>query len=283
MMTNSPYGAALKVKVELQEADGARIRIPYADEIANPGGALHGGVIASAIDIAGVLAAYDESRESPRLASGTLDLDVVYLAAAIREDVIAEARVLRRGKEISFSQVEVRNEGGKKLAAGLVTHRAVEASDASMERQLPGAPMILPPPADELIRGAKMFVSFGFMARLGMQVAHAHGGAAALVLPAQDELRAAVGLHEGALAALIDTAGALAAWSVVGLDLSYKASTVGIHVNYWAPALGDVIARACVRRRDREIFFSQVEVSETASQRLVASAVVTYRIIESQI
>jgi acyl-coenzyme A thioesterase PaaI-like protein len=65
----------------------------------------------------------------------------------------------------------------------------------------------------------------------------------------------------------------------VGIDLRYKASTVGIHVNYHAPAREDVVAEAHTWRRNDEIFLNQVTVSEAASDRVVATGSVTYRIV----
>src|SRR5262244_114214 len=106
----APYCARLGVVVEALEPDRARIRIQYKDENSNPGKALHGGVAASTIDIAGVLASATGLGEGQRSDAGTLDLSVDYLAAAIGEDIVADARVLRRGKELVYAEVDVRNE-----------------------------------------------------------------------------------------------------------------------------------------------------------------------------
>jgi acyl-coenzyme A thioesterase PaaI-like protein len=82
------------------------------------------------------------------------------------------------------------------------------------------------------------------------------------------------------LAALIDTTGALASWSIVGLNFSYKASTVGIHVNYHAPAQREeVIAHARTLRRNNEIFLNSVTVSGRDSGKVIATGSVTYRIV----
>jgi uncharacterized protein (TIGR00369 family) len=87
-------------------------------------------------------------------------------------------------------------------------------------------------------------------------------------------------VHEGALAALIDTTGALASWSITGLNFAYKASTVGIHVNYHAPARREeVIADARTLRRNNEIFLNHVRVFGCTSGQLIASGSVTYRIV----
>ena len=87
-------------------------------------------------------------------------------------------------------------------------------------------------------------------------------------------------VHEGALAALMDTTGALASWSLTGLDLRYKASTVGIHANFHAAPRGeDVVAHARTLRRNNEIFLNQVAVSGRSDGGVVAAGTVTYRIV----
>ena len=62
---NVPYNRRLGLRVEAGSADGVRIRVPYKDENSNPGRALHGGVPASAIDIAGTLAALPDVAQQP--------------------------------------------------------------------------------------------------------------------------------------------------------------------------------------------------------------------------
>ncbi|MBX3023411.1 hotdog fold thioesterase [bacterium] len=273
-----PYCAALGVRVDAIERDRVRLRLPFADENSNPGRALHGGVSASLIDVAGALAAWTGVEDRPGLEASTLDLSVNYLAAAIGEEVIASAEVLRRGKELAYSQVDVRSAVGKRIAVGMVTYRVFDhaANPVAAERQRSatesgGA-------AGEKIRGADLFVTSPFIARLGMTVAAAHGGESVLVMPAAPASDDGAGAaHEGAVAALIDTTGALAAWSLVGLDMRFKASTLGIHVNFHAPARGDLRAHARTLRRNNEIFLNQVAVS--AGGDVVATGAVTYRIV----
>ena len=87
-------------------------------------------------------------------------------------------------------------------------------------------------------------------------------------------------VHEGALAALLDTSGALDSWSITGLDFRFKASTVGIHASYHGPAAGeDVISHARTLARTDEIFANTVTLVAAASERVVATGSVTYRIV----
>ena len=273
-----PYHASLGIRVEAVEAERVRIRLPYADANSNPGRALHGGVYASAIHAAGTLAAEagldDAARESR-----TLDLSVCYLAAAIGEDIVAEARILRRGRELAYAAVDVRNDAGKALATGLLTHRAAPPgpSDRDLTRFEPGAA----PPAGDVPSLARALVAVPFIAGRGMQITHMKDGRATVVMPWRpDNAVDAERMHEGAIAALLDTAGAMASWSLVGLDYRLKASTVGIHVSGHGTARGEgVIASARTIRRTNESFANTATVHGAASGDLVATGSVTYRIV----
>ncbi len=278
-----PYAATVGMRVESIDLDRVRVRVPFRDENANPGGALHGGVAASAIEAAGSLAAWTGLEARPDLETGTVDLSVNYLAAAIGEDIIASAEVLRRGKEIVYADVDVHSDAGKRVAKGLVTYRALDraAVPQAAQRQRRMAAERLPAGALDVPRNARVFVAVPFIARLGMTVTHARDGEAFLAMPFHADNADGDGrVHEGALAALIDTSGAMASWSITGLNFSYKASTVGIHLNFHAPALGeDVLAHARTLRRDNEIFLNGVTVSGCRSGCVVATGSVTYRIV----
>ena len=52
-----------------------------------------------------------------------MDISISLLAPARGSDLRARARVLRRGKAISFLEVESRTSDGEAVAKGLVTYR----------------------------------------------------------------------------------------------------------------------------------------------------------------
>ncbi len=105
----------------------ARIRMRYQDENSTAGRALHGGAIASLIDTTGAMAAWTTAQiATPKYFGSTVGVNVNYLSGAIGEDVFAEGRILKRGKEIIYSDVRVTNEAGKLLAQGTVVYRIVE-------------------------------------------------------------------------------------------------------------------------------------------------------------
>jgi uncharacterized protein (TIGR00369 family) len=278
----APYAARLGVVVENVALDRVSLRVPYREENSNPGRALHGGVAASTIDVAGALAAATGLAADRTFDARTLDLAVDYLAAAIGEDIVAEAEVLRRGKEIVYVDVAVRNDAGKRIAKGLVTHRAIDRTRVSSDpaRRRVTRVEAAGPEAAEVPSLARAMVSVPFMASLGLAIARMHDGRATVTMPFRPEQTDHDGaLHEGALAALVDTTGAMASWSLTGIDFRYKASTVGIHVSYHGSATEDVVAEGRTWRRDDEIFLNQVTVSGARSGTVVATGSVTYRIV----
>ena len=123
-----------------------------------------------------------------------------------------------------------------------------------------------------------------FSKHLGMELVEASEGRAKLVLRYKDEnSTAAKALHGGAISALIDTTGAMAAWTTAEIATpKYFGSTVGINVNYLSGAIGeDVFAEGVILKRGKEIIYTDVRVTNAAG-KLLAQGSVTYRIIERE-
>jgi uncharacterized protein (TIGR00369 family) len=274
----APFARALGLSVTEVSPDMVRMALPFAAGNSNPGGALHGGVAASLVLIGGALVA-DAGSEPGAVERTTVDVSIAYLAAAINEGVVAEARALRRGKELTFVEVDVRSDAGKPIARGLVARRLAPASPGDRVREAPGAASA---PRDTAPPGfTKLFTTAPFMARLGLEVMRVEGGEAEVRLPwLPTNVDADGALHEGALAALADTTGAMASWSLVPLDPRNKASTPVVHANFQRAVHGEsVVAHARTLARRDEIFTNAVTLVSDQSGTVVASAVVTYRIV----
>jgi uncharacterized protein (TIGR00369 family) len=280
----TPYVRRLGARIEAFESDRVRLALPYLESNSNPGRALHGGIHASLLCFAGSLAAESGLDPGADLEAGPLDLSVQYLAAAIGEDVGAEGRVLRRGRDLVFCEARVTNREGRALAQGLVTYRAVEravaeraaASDPEPAR-IDAAGFVAGPldpgPMGRAIARAPFIGST-------LAIEHMQGGRARLVMDARPELLDASGSHHpGAIAALVDTAGAMASWSLVPPG-NHKAMTPGIQVGFVAPSRGERIAALALNvRKHADRFSNRVDVVGLESGRLVAHGLLTYRIV----
>jgi uncharacterized protein (TIGR00369 family) len=252
-----------------------RLRLPFRAGNTNPGGVLHGGVAASLV----ALAAQALARATLGPAAApfhTWGLEVAYLAAAKEQAVTAEAVRLREGKELVFVDVAVRGEDGKPIAQGLVSARArfgarAEAAPLAAGDEGAADPGPLGPHIERI----------PFMARLGIRIEHMQGGRSRIVLPWRTENADAegAGVAEGAVLALLDTTGAMAAWAVTGPG-PFKASTPALQAQIVAPPPAETLVAygRCVHR-DGAAFWSDVEVCGADSRRMCARGTVLYRIV----
>lgn len=125
------FAAQLGAQVEQASEGSARVRLPYQDLNTTAKQALHGGAIAALLDLAGTVAAVTTADAfNPNLRAMTMSCHVSFLAGAIGEDIFGEGQVLRRGKEIVYSNVFVVNGDGKQLAHGSHICRLFELKDA---------------------------------------------------------------------------------------------------------------------------------------------------------
>ena len=117
------FAQFLRVRVAQVSHERAVLHLPFQEDNANQGGVLHGGAIVSLIHMAGTLAAWT-GLDLGRPLVNTVDLSVQYLAAALREEITAEAMVLRRGRDIFFLDVTVRGAAQQLISKGLIVYRA---------------------------------------------------------------------------------------------------------------------------------------------------------------
>jgi uncharacterized protein (TIGR00369 family) len=107
-----------------------RLRLPFKRENTTAADALHGGAIATLIDTTGSMAAWTTSEiGNPRFFGSTVSVSVNYLSGIIAQECTAEGRVLKRGKEIIYSDVRVNDAGGKLCAQGNVIYRIVDRGE----------------------------------------------------------------------------------------------------------------------------------------------------------
>jgi uncharacterized protein (TIGR00369 family) len=82
-------------------------------------GVVHGGVLAALADTAGGIATYTACRRGTRVA--TVELKINYLDAVEGGRVLAEARVIRRGRHLAVVDCDLRDDEGCLIAKALLT------------------------------------------------------------------------------------------------------------------------------------------------------------------
>jgi uncharacterized protein (TIGR00369 family) len=127
-----PFSAMMGMELVDAGENWVKVRLPFRKENTTAGDALHGGAIASLIDTTGSMAAWTTAEiGNARYFGSTVGITVNYLSGVLAQDCVAEGRVLKRGKEIIYSDVRVSNAEGKLCAQGTVIYRIVDRGDAS--------------------------------------------------------------------------------------------------------------------------------------------------------
>ena len=119
----------LGVEVDEAREGFVRLRVLARDEIRNAAGApVHGGVYSALVDMAvgGALSTLHEAAGGG-VGQSTLDLNVSFLAAGKGDTIIAEGRILRRGRTVAFGEATIADGAGMTLAVGRATYLILSA------------------------------------------------------------------------------------------------------------------------------------------------------------
>ena len=130
-----PFNRSLGFEFELPKDGTAKLSFQMRDDLVGNflRGILHGGVISSSLDVAGGLVAFvalldqnlvqsfDEGLE--RFSKmGTVDLRIDFLRPGLGSSFVATGSILRAGRRIAVTRMELHNDSGTLIAAGTGTY-----------------------------------------------------------------------------------------------------------------------------------------------------------------
>jgi uncharacterized protein (TIGR00369 family) len=126
----------------------------------------------------------------------------------------------------------------------------------------------------------KIFPTTPYISGLGIVIERYEPDAATVRLPFRAELtNDGTYYHGGVVASILDTTGALAAWSNHDFDKGARASTVAMSIQYvGACKQSDLLCHAQTVRRGKELTFVQMTATD-ADGTVVAHGMLTYRIV----
>jgi uncharacterized protein (TIGR00369 family) len=104
------------------------VRLPYRAEVTTLGDTVHGGAIAGLVDTAATAAFWAKPGLAPGARGTTIGFSLSFLSAGRGVDLVAEARVRRRGREICNGEVVVRSASGAEVAQAIVTYKLSQSA-----------------------------------------------------------------------------------------------------------------------------------------------------------
>jgi uncharacterized protein (TIGR00369 family) len=122
-IAGSPYGRKLAIACEEVVPDRVRMRLPWTPDHVTLGDLVHGGAIASLVDVAATGACWATPDLAPGARGTTIGFSISYLNAGRAQDLVAEARIVQRGRSIAIAEVDVHGADGTHVARALVTYK----------------------------------------------------------------------------------------------------------------------------------------------------------------
>lgn len=120
---NAPFNKKLGVKVEAFERQHAVLSMEYVPENTTVKDIVHGGAIAALVDCAATAAAWSTIDDPLAYRGITIDLTLNYLASAHACTLMADAKILKQGKTVTYLEVTVTGQNGESVSKSLVTYK----------------------------------------------------------------------------------------------------------------------------------------------------------------
>ncbi|MBI2954474.1 MAG: PaaI family thioesterase [Chloroflexi bacterium] len=134
MCNTSPYYRLLGIEVIEMREGYCRLMLPAEEKHHHPGRVVHGGAIVSALDSVGALAGLSALDLEDELI--TAEIKVNFLSAVKAGDkMIAEGRVVHRGRTLVLSEMEARTEDGRLIAKALTTCAVLKGQNTLVKHE----------------------------------------------------------------------------------------------------------------------------------------------------
>jgi uncharacterized protein (TIGR00369 family) len=115
-----PFENNLKLHVAERHADGVTVHFPLSPEFLNSNGVVHGGITATIADEA-AWHAIEQHFGKPTNCT-TTELKVNYLRPITGEKAIARAYLVRAGKTLCVSRIDIFDDASRLAAIAIVTY-----------------------------------------------------------------------------------------------------------------------------------------------------------------
>lgn len=273
-LAGGEYAARLGLRAVRVADAGVTVELPFAPSIMNRGGRVHGGALASVLLAAARVAGASSERVASDRTVRLLTANVAFLAVPRHGRVLAEASVLRRGRDIVHAAVTAVDEDGVAVASAAIAVGLVDPSAREEEMVLQKRSVSsLDPAVGTRVPGSP------YLSTAGVLILPPQRGSARALLP-QERNRAAdpVRVDEGAIAGLADSCAAYAAHMRAPSVSPRGGVTVSMALAFHASLAEDLIGVGVVQGYAAGCYTAVVDVAGAASGATVASGFAVYRL-----
>ncbi len=130
--TINPWAKLFNVRLEKIEPGFARLVLPFRPEYTHSFKVVQGGIVTAVADAAvahAIMPMLDEGQVCT-----TVELKINFLAPVTKEDMVSEARVIKKGRQIVLGEADVKSPEGKHFARVLTTYMIITNPDRSTNR-----------------------------------------------------------------------------------------------------------------------------------------------------
>jgi uncharacterized protein (TIGR00369 family) len=120
----APWVRALGLSPVKADDEGATLRLPFSGELRHSGGVICGQVFMAAADTAMVVAISAALGGFKPMT--TVSLNISFMRAVRKGDVLVTARVLKLGRSLVFGEVELVGEDGKMAVHATTTYALLD-------------------------------------------------------------------------------------------------------------------------------------------------------------
>ena len=121
--TQSPYWSLLGMELVDVKKGWAKVRLPFDNKLVHPLGIAHGGAIFSPADSAVAMALVGMVEKDETFV--TIEMKINYLATFTKGEIIAEAKIIHKGRNTALGDIIVRDGNGELVAKALATYMIV--------------------------------------------------------------------------------------------------------------------------------------------------------------
>jgi acyl-CoA thioesterase len=121
---SSPFWALLGLELDDIRKGWAKVRLPFDRKLVHPLGIAHGGAIFSAADSAVAMALIGMLDRSESMT--TIEMKINYIRAFEEGEIVAEARIVHKGKTTAVGEVEIKDDKNRLVAAASATYLIIK-------------------------------------------------------------------------------------------------------------------------------------------------------------